>query len=81
VVEGLICRAELYEETVRYYETGQADGEVAEVLGVEEARALAEMYRSLTDWGNTAAETARRLATKRIAKCYNAGTDFSGVRP
>ena len=31
--DGLTCRAELYEETVRYYETGQADGEVAEVSG------------------------------------------------
>jgi len=47
VVDGLTCRAELYEETVGYYETAQTDGEIAEVSDAEEARALAEMYRSL----------------------------------
>jgi len=47
VIDGLTCRAILYEETVVYYEGGIPDGEIAEVSNVEEARALAAMYRSL----------------------------------
>ena len=49
VVDGLTCRAELYEETVGYYETGQADDGIAEVNDAEEARDLARVYRSLID--------------------------------
>lgn len=47
VIDGLTCRAELYEETVDYYETGVTYGNTAEVSGVEEARSLATLYRSL----------------------------------
>ena len=47
ILDGLICRAELYENTVSYYEGDAPVEAVAEVSGVEEARALAEMYRSL----------------------------------
>ncbi len=49
IIDGLTCRAELYEETVRYYETGQADGGIAEVSDAEEARELAAKYRSIID--------------------------------
>ncbi len=42
IVDGLTCRAMLYEETVVYYEGGIPDGEIAEVSDVEEARALAD---------------------------------------
>ena len=47
VIDGLTCRAELYEETVRYYETGKADGGIAEVSDTEEARDLALVHRAL----------------------------------
>ena len=47
VVDGLICRAELYEETVRYYESGHAEGEIAEVRDEDEARDLAQLYRRI----------------------------------
>jgi len=49
VIDGLTCRAMLYEETVVYYEGGIPDGEIAEVSDVEEARALAALYRSLIE--------------------------------
>ncbi len=42
IVDGLTCRAMLYEETVVYYEGSIPDGEIAEVSDVEEARALAD---------------------------------------
>ncbi len=47
IIEGLTCRAILYEETVVYYEGGIPDGEIAEVSNVKEARELAAMYRSI----------------------------------
>lgn len=47
IIDGLLCRAELYEETVRYHETGFADGAIAEVTDTEEARDLAAKYRSI----------------------------------
>ncbi|HAS81295.1 MAG TPA: hypothetical protein DCS43_01105 [Verrucomicrobia bacterium] len=47
IIDGLTCHAEQYEETVRYYETDEADGGIAEVSDAEEARELAETYRSL----------------------------------
>lgn len=45
IVDGLLCRVELYEETVRYYETGYAEHEIAEVRDADEARDLARIYR------------------------------------
>ena len=44
IMDGLRCRAEIYEETVRYYESGFAEHEIAEVRDVKEARELAELY-------------------------------------
>ena len=45
ILDGLRCRAETYEETVRYYESGYADNEIAEVRDEREARNLAMIYR------------------------------------
>lgn len=47
VLDGLRCRAEIYEETVRYYESGYAESEIAEVRDVSEARKLADLYRDI----------------------------------
>lgn len=47
IIDGLECRAEQYEKTVRYFELGESNGEIEEVSGVEEARSLAKLYRSL----------------------------------
>ena len=47
IVDGLTCRAELYEETVRYYESGYTEREIAEVSDADEARDLARMYRRI----------------------------------
>ena len=47
VLDGLRCRAEIYEETVRYYESGYAESEIAEVRDENEARKLAELYRNI----------------------------------
>ena len=47
VLDGLRCRAETYEETVRYYESGHADCEIAEVRDVDEAREMADSYREI----------------------------------
>jgi hypothetical protein len=47
VLDGLTCRAEQYELTVQYYETGVADGEILEVSHGHEARYIAEFYRSI----------------------------------
>lgn len=38
ILDGLRCRVETYEETVRYYETGYAESEIAEVRDGDEAR-------------------------------------------
>lgn len=43
----MTCRAELYETTATYYETGIAGEEIAEVSGAEEARDIALVYRTL----------------------------------
>lgn len=53
VLDGLRCRAEMYEETVRYYESGYAESEIAEVRDENEARKLADLYRNIIgkiDW-------------------------------
>jgi hypothetical protein len=47
VLDGLCCRLELYEQTVQYFKTGEAEGEIAEVRGVDEAENMAEIYRDL----------------------------------
>ena len=47
ILDGLRCRLETYEETVRYYESGHAESEIAEVRDVDEARSLAKTYRGL----------------------------------
>ena len=47
ILDGLRCRAETYEETIRYYESGCAGSEIAEVRDVDEARKLAEIYRGI----------------------------------
>jgi hypothetical protein len=46
ILDGLRCRAELYDETVQYYKAGYAESEIAEVKDEEEARDLAMLY-----WG------------------------------
>ena len=47
LLDGLRCRLETYEETVRYYESGYAESEIAEVRDEREARNLAKIYRGL----------------------------------
>ena len=47
VLDGLRCRAETYEETARYYESGYAESEIAEVRDVDEAREMADYYREI----------------------------------
>ena len=47
VLDGLRCRAEIYEETIRYYESGHAESEIAEVRCENEARKLADLYRNI----------------------------------
>jgi hypothetical protein len=49
IIDGLNCRAEIYEATVIYYETGLADGPIAEVTDEEEAQTLAATYRALIE--------------------------------
>ena len=49
ILDGLRCRAETYEETVRYYESGCAESEIAEVRDVDEARELAELYKGIIE--------------------------------
>jgi hypothetical protein len=49
IIDGLNCRLELYEATVIYYETGLADGPIAEVTDEEEAQTLAATYRALIE--------------------------------
>ncbi|MDZ4198871.1 MAG: hypothetical protein U1E27_06250 [Kiritimatiellia bacterium] len=47
ILDGLSCRQELYEDTVRYYEGSTHCREIAEVSGADEARNLARIYREL----------------------------------
>jgi hypothetical protein len=47
IIDGLVCRAELYEETARYHESGYAENEIAEVRDADEARNLAQVYRRI----------------------------------
>ena len=47
ILDGLRCRLETYEETVRYYESGHAESEIAEVRDVDEAKEMADLYREI----------------------------------
>ena len=47
IIDSLTYRAELYEETERYYESGYAGCEIAEVRDGYEARNMALLYRCL----------------------------------
>lgn len=47
IIDGLTIRAESYENTIRYYETGYADEFVEEVSSADEARTIAAFYREI----------------------------------
>ena len=47
VVDGLTCRAEQYELTAQYHDTGFADGDILEVRDVREAKNIAGHYRQI----------------------------------
>lgn len=47
ILDGLRCRAETYEETVRYFETGYAESEIAEVRDRNEANEIGRIYRAI----------------------------------
>ena len=49
ILDGLRCRLEAYEETVRYYETDNAKSEIVEVRDGSEARELADRYRGIIE--------------------------------
>lgn len=49
IIDGLTCRAELYENAIQYYETGSCEGEIAEVRDKDEAQALANWYREIIE--------------------------------
>ena len=46
-IDGLTCRAEQYELTAEYHETGFADGDILEVRDASEARNIAAHYREI----------------------------------
>lgn len=47
LLDGLICRAEQYEVTARYFETGSAEDLILEVRDAHEAKCLADRYREI----------------------------------
>jgi hypothetical protein len=47
IVDGLTCRAEQYELTAQYHETGFADGDILEANSAYEANAIAGHYREI----------------------------------
>ena len=49
IIDGLICRAEQYEQTADYYVGGNAEGEILQVRDADEALFLAEWYRRLAE--------------------------------
>jgi len=49
IMDGLTCRAEQYELTAQYHETGYADDFILEVCDAAEARNLAGWYRRLVE--------------------------------
>ncbi len=46
---GITYRAEQYERTAQYHETGFSDGEILEVRDAAEVRNLAEWYRRFVE--------------------------------
>ena len=49
IMDGLTCRAEDYERTAQYHETGFADDYILEVRDAREAHNLARWYRRLIE--------------------------------
>jgi hypothetical protein len=49
IMDGLTCRAEDYERTAEYHETGHADDYILETRDADEARDLAAWYRRLVE--------------------------------
>ena len=49
VIDGLAARAEQYELTAEYYETGSVDGNILEVRDAEEACSIAASYRRIIE--------------------------------
>lgn len=49
IIDGLECRADRYEQTAQYFESGHADLCIEEVSSAEEAHNLADIYRSIID--------------------------------
>ncbi|QHI68156.1 hypothetical protein [Tichowtungia aerotolerans] len=47
VIDGVTCRAEEYERTVQYHESGITDGDILEVKDAREAKNIAEHYREI----------------------------------
>ena len=47
IMDGLTCRAEDYERTAQYFETGHADGCILETRDAAEARSIAAFYREI----------------------------------
>ncbi len=47
IVDGLTCRAEQYELTAQYHETGFADGDILEANSAYEAKSIAAHYREI----------------------------------
>jgi hypothetical protein len=47
IIDGLTCRAEQYELTAQYHETGFADGDILEARDADEARSIAGFYREI----------------------------------
>lgn len=47
IIDGLTCRAEQYELTAQYHETGFAAGDILEVSSAYEANAIAAHYRGI----------------------------------
>ena len=49
IIDGLICRAEQYEQTAEYHDGVSVEGMILEVRDAGEARNLAQWYRRLTE--------------------------------
>ncbi len=49
VIDGLTCRAEQYELTAQYHETGFAEGDILETKDAHEARSIAKHYREIIE--------------------------------
>ena len=47
ILDGVTCRAEQYELTAQYHETGLADGDILEVRDADEAKNIAAHYREI----------------------------------